>query len=99
MQCLVHHNLGGIGCKLLHAFPAGWYCVGCEAYKDDSEMEGDRMCPMHKKRCIERQEENYFFALSKYQSQIQVRPGLRRSAPICKPLQLQHSLHVTWIAL
>ena len=51
---------------------AGWYCVGCEAYKDDSEMEGDHLCPTHKKRCIEREEENYFFALSKYQSQIQV---------------------------
>jgi hypothetical protein len=46
--------------------------VGCEAYKDDSEMEGDHQCPTHKTRCIERQEENYFFALSKYQQQIQV---------------------------
>lgn len=50
--------------------------MGCEAYKDDSEMEGDRMCPTHKKRCVERQEENYFFALSRYQSQIQVRAVL-----------------------
>ena len=46
--------------------------MGCEAYKDDSEMEGDHGCPTHKKRCIERSEENYFFALSKYQAQIQV---------------------------
>ena len=37
-------------------------------------MEGDHMCPTHKKRCVEREEENYFFALSKYQSQIQVCP-------------------------
>lgn len=50
----------------------GWYCVGCEAYKDDSEMEGDHACPLHKTRCVEREEENYFFALSKYQQQIQV---------------------------
>ena len=33
------------------------------------------MCPTHKKRCVEREEENYFFALSKYQNQIQVRPN------------------------
>ena len=46
--------------------------MGCEAYKDDSEMEGDHQCPTHKTRCVERQEENYFFALSKYQQQIQV---------------------------
>ena len=59
---------------------AGWYCVGCEAYKDDSEMEGDHMCPTHKKRCVERQEENYFFALSKYQSQIEVRLLLRKAS-------------------
>lgn len=37
-------------------------------------MEGDHACPTHKKRCVEREEENYFFALSKYQNQIQVRP-------------------------
>lgn len=35
-------------------------------------MEGDHQCPTHKTRCVERQEENYFFALSKYQQQIQV---------------------------
>ena len=49
--------------------------MGCEAYKDDSEMEGDHVCPTHKKRCVEREEENYFFALSKYQNQIQVCPN------------------------
>ena len=37
-------------------------------------MEGDHVCPTHKKRCVEREEENYFFALSKYQTQIQVCP-------------------------
>ncbi|EIE27159.1 methionyl-tRNA synthetase [Coccomyxa subellipsoidea C-169] len=66
----------------------GWYCVGCEAYKDDSEMEGDHACPFHKTRCVEREEENYFFALSKYQQQIQrvieedksfVQPAARRN--------------------
>ena len=67
---------------------AGWYCVGCEAYKDDSEMEGDRMCPTHKKRCVERQEENYFFALSKYQSQIQVWAVLLGRIVMCQPPQL-----------
>ncbi len=63
--------------------PAGWYCVGCEAYKDDSEMEGDHECPTHRKRCIERSEENYFFSLSKYQAQIQVStPALSKRVPV-----------------
>ena len=31
------------------------------------------MCPLHKSRCVKRAEENYFFALSKYQGQIQAR--------------------------
>ena len=50
--------------------------MGCEAYKDESEMEGDHACPLHRARCVERAEENYFFALSRYQAQIQARPLL-----------------------
>eukprot|EP00884_Botryococcus_braunii_P015757 jgi/Botrbrau1/2865/Bobra.0036s0010.1 len=66
----------------------GWYCVGCEQYKDEEEMEGDHICPLHRARCIERSEENYFFALSKYQKQIEdllekeagfVQPAARRN--------------------
>jgi hypothetical protein len=53
---------------------AGWYCVGCEAYKDEAEMEGDHACPLHKAPCVQRSEENYFFALSRYQAQLQARP-------------------------
>ncbi len=53
------------------------------------------MCPTHKKRCIEREEENYFFALSRYQSQIQVRAGsLKHLTIVCKRPQLQHSQNV-----
>jgi methionyl-tRNA synthetase len=50
----------------------GWYCVGCEAYKDDEELMGgdDRICPLHAKPCVARSEENYFFRLSRYQDDI-----------------------------
>lgn len=37
-------------------------------------MVDDHVCPIHRARCVERSEENYFFALSKYQKQIEVRP-------------------------
>ena len=52
------------------------------------------MCPTHKKRCIEREEENYFFALSRYQSQIQVRAGFLKHLTMKYKLpHLQHSLN------
>jgi len=45
----------------------GIYCTGCEEYKDKTELISNDLCPIHQKQCIERTEENYFFALSKYQ--------------------------------
>jgi methionyl-tRNA synthetase len=44
----------------------GKYCVGCELEKTDSELEGGK-CPFHPNRDIEPvDEENYFFAMSKF---------------------------------
>ena len=43
------------------------YCVGCELEKTDSELENEK-CPVHPNLQIEViEEENYFFAYSKYQ--------------------------------
>lgn len=43
------------------------YCVGCELEKTDSELEDGR-CPLHPNQEIESlDEENYFFAFSKFQ--------------------------------
>ena len=43
------------------------YCVGCEMEKTDSDLV-DGKCPLHAKNPIElRDEENYFFAFSKFQ--------------------------------
>ena len=48
----------------------GIYCVGCEAFKKESDLNEKGECPIHliKPEIIE--EENYFFKLSKYSSQI-----------------------------
>lgn len=44
------------------------YCIGCELEKTDSELE-DGKCPLHPNKPIEiREEENYFFRFSKYQT-------------------------------
>ena len=49
----------------------GWYCVSCEAFKTDSELNNG-YCLIHptlKAQWLK--EENYFFALSKYQERLQ----------------------------
>ena len=46
------------------------YCIGCELEKTDSELV-DGKCPLHPNLAIElRDEENYFFRLSKYQDRL-----------------------------
>ncbi|KDP44991.1 hypothetical protein JCGZ_01491 [Jatropha curcas] len=45
----------------------GLYCVNCEEYKDEKDLLDNKCCPVHLKPCIQRKEDNYFFALSKYQ--------------------------------
>ncbi|KAJ8433734.1 hypothetical protein Cgig2_019802 [Carnegiea gigantea] len=49
----------------------GLYCVNCEEYKDKKELIDDNFCPIHLKPCVSRKEDNYFFALSKYQKQLE----------------------------
>ena len=49
----------------------GLYCTGCEEYKDKKELMETDVCPLHRTKCEQRKEENYFFALSKYQKQIE----------------------------
>ncbi len=65
----------------------GWYCVGCEEYKDESPDTVSPTCPIHLKDLEWRDEENLFFALSKYQVQIEelvrgpsfIQPSSRRN--------------------
>lgn len=49
----------------------GLYCTGCEEYKDEKDLLEGHVCPSHQKPCSNRKEENYFFALSKYQEKLQ----------------------------
>lgn len=46
---------------------SGLYCEGCETFLDEDELVNGK-CPLHPTREIQTvEEENYFFALSKYQ--------------------------------
>ena len=49
----------------------GWYCVGCEEYKDDPEEAESPSCSIHRKPLEWRDEENLFFRLSRFQEQIE----------------------------
>ena len=67
---------------------AGYYCVGCEAYKTEDELVDGR-CPEHPNREIEwMEEEDWFFRLSAYREPLLrllderpdfVRPASRRN--------------------
>jgi methionyl-tRNA synthetase len=66
---------------------AGWYCVGCEAFKQDSEIV-DGKCVLHPTREMEWVEEtNWFFRLSAYSDELKkllsdesfLRPRSRRN--------------------
>lgn len=55
----------------------GNYCVGCEEYKNDSDLidgtgdfEGERVCAIHSKPVEKLNENNYFFKLSEFQQKL-----------------------------
>jgi methionyl-tRNA synthetase len=45
---------------------SGLYCVGCERFYTEKELI-DGNCPQHDRPPVAREEENYFFRMSKYQ--------------------------------
>lgn len=49
---------------------SGLYCVGCESFKTEADLV-DGKCPEHLKEPEHVEEENYFFALSKYQAYLE----------------------------
>ncbi len=48
---------------------AGWYCVGCEAFKTEAELV-DGKCPIHDRPAEWLEEKNWFFRLSAYQDRL-----------------------------
>ncbi|MBW4061103.1 methionine--tRNA ligase [Candidatus Saccharibacteria bacterium] len=47
----------------------GWYCVGCETFYTAIDVP-NHICPIHKTKLEKIAEENYFFKLSAYTSQV-----------------------------
>ena len=50
---------------IYEGFYEGWYCVSCEAFKQEKDLV-DRSCPIHRTTPEWIREKNYFFRLSKY---------------------------------
>ena len=49
----------------------GWYCVSCEEFKEERDLLPGNRCSIHRSKEVEwRDEENYFFRLSRYQEQL-----------------------------
>ncbi|MEK7102870.1 MAG: methionine--tRNA ligase [Patescibacteria group bacterium] len=48
----------------------GFYCNGCEAFVTQSDLMEGNLCPIHKKPVETIEEENYFFAASKYRNAV-----------------------------
>lgn len=45
----------------------GWYCVPCETYFPDAQIDEERLCPDCRRELVRMSEESYFFRLSRYQ--------------------------------
>jgi methionyl-tRNA synthetase len=66
----------------------GLYCVACEAYYTEDELDSDGNCPIHHRPVEQMQEQNWFFRLSRYEQRLldwyeanptAVIPGTRRN--------------------
>jgi methionyl-tRNA synthetase len=49
----------------------GWYCPRCADFKTGSEIGAGNTCPIHEIALVFEREENYFFALSKFQEPLE----------------------------
>ncbi len=65
----------------------GWYCPRCEGFYQPEELVDGQLCPVHRRPAEWTEENNYFFALSRYQDRLQhlvgetdfVQPEARRN--------------------
>jgi methionyl-tRNA synthetase len=49
---------------------SGLYCEGCEAFIPEKDLDAEGNCTIHHKKPVTIEEENYFFALSRYEDQL-----------------------------
>lgn len=47
----------------------GWYCIGCESFKKESELVNE-LCPLHNRKPEWQKEKNWFFKLSAFSEKL-----------------------------
>lgn len=55
---------------LYKGFYEGWYCMACESFYVDSQIEEEGICPVCGAKIEKQKEETYFFKLSNYQDRL-----------------------------
>ena len=69
----------------------GLYCTGCETFVSEAvAKENKNICPYHKRPYEKLEEENYFFKLSKYATQI--RSAIETGAFLILPATKKHEI-------
>jgi methionyl-tRNA synthetase len=48
----------------------GWYCVACESFYTETQLDEGLVCPIHKRPVEKLKERSYFFRLAKYQDRL-----------------------------
>ena len=75
----------------------GWYCVGCEEYKDETDLVGDdRRCPLHDAPAARRAEDNWFFRLSRYQDEVAALLASDSPSPFLAPAPRRNEV-AAWV--
>jgi methionyl-tRNA synthetase len=63
----------------------GLYCVGCEDFYVESQLDQHGNCPIHHSKPVEMNEENYFFRLSAFETQVREYLKYAKSKNIIEP--------------
>jgi methionyl-tRNA synthetase len=63
----------------------GLYCIGCEDFYAESQLDENKCCPIHKVKPVEMNEENYFFRLSTFESKVREYLNYAKSKNIIEP--------------
>lgn len=68
----------------------GWYCKGCEEFKNERDLPEDKVCPQHQQKVEWSSEENYVFKLSTYRDRI--RTHIEQNAVFLQPESRRNEL-------
>ena len=68
----------------------GYYCAGCEAFKNKRELEKGNICPDHKTKCEFISEKAWFFKLSEFENK--VRDLIERDEIQILPIERKHEV-------